>query len=122
MDTTHSASKIIILAEDDAGDRMLFEEALNEVNAKTELVTAEDGVELMSTLDQTVPPKPHVIFLDLNMPLKNGFECLKEIRDTPKLKEIPVVVFSTTDNPNTVDATYALGQIFISANLNPSIS
>lgn len=47
----------------------------------------------MKTLDDTVPPPPYAIFLDLNMPLKNGYECLTEIRNTPKLKDIMVVIF-----------------------------
>jgi CheY-like chemotaxis protein len=57
----------------------------------------------------TAHPPPDVIFLDLNMPFKNGLECLKEIRETPKFKEIPVVIFSTTSNNDVVDITYRQG-------------
>ncbi len=106
-DTLHP--KKIILAEDDPDDRMFFEDALQELNIPAELVIAEDGIVLMVTLDVIVPPKPLIIFLDLNMPLKDGIECLKEIKQVPKLKEIPVVVFSTTDNPQTINLTYELG-------------
>lgn len=103
--------KNIFLADDDAEDRAFFAEALKEVNVETELTTANDGLELMTTLDENVvePPPPHVIFLDLNMPRKNGYECLKEIRETGKLKNIPVVVFSTSDNVNAIDTAYHLG-------------
>ena len=103
--------KNIFLADDDADDRMFFEEALKEVSIPTELTTSNDGVELMNTLETyvTEPPPPHIIFLDLNMPRKNGFECLKEIRETTKLKNIPVAVFSTSFNENSIDATYSLG-------------
>ena len=103
--------KNIFLADDDADDRDFFEDALKEVNIKTELTLVKDGVELMTTLEETVtePPPPHVIFLDLNMPRKNGYECLKEIRETPKLKNIPVVIFSTTSNEHTIEKTYSLG-------------
>lgn len=103
--------KYIILADDDADDRDFFADALNEISVQTELTTANDGIELMNTLAETVtePPPPHVIFLDLNMPRKNGFECLKEIRETPKLINIPVVIFSTSSNENIIDTTFSLG-------------
>ena len=103
--------KYIILADDDADDRDFFADALNEISVQTELTTANDGIELMTALEETVtePPPPHVIFLDLNMPRKNGFECLKEIRDTQKLKNIPVVIFSTSSNENIIDTTFSLG-------------
>ncbi len=103
--------KTIFLADDDDDDREFFEEALKEINIQTELTIVKDGAELMNTLSETVsdPPPPHVIFLDLNMPRKNGIECLKEIRETPKLKNIPVVIFSTSAYPNAVETTYTLG-------------
>ena len=103
---------IIVLADDDPDDRIFFEEALNEVDVATQLTAVGDGAELMKTLAKTVdvpPPPPHVIFLDLNMPFKNGFECLKEIRETPRLKNIPVVIFSTSSNQDSIEATYSLG-------------
>ena len=84
----------IFLAEDDADDRMLFEDALKELSIPTQLTLANDNLELMSKLEiLTTHPPPQVIFLDLNMPRKNGFECLTEIRQTSKLKDIPVVIF-----------------------------
>ena len=100
----------ILLAEDDADDRMLFEDALKELRIPTQLTLANDGLELMSQLEilPTHPP-PQVIFLDLNMPRKNGFECLKEIRQTPKMKDIPVVILSTTASDDVVDKTYQDG-------------
>jgi CheY-like chemotaxis protein len=102
--------KNIFLVEDDADDRMFFEDALREVSVPTQLTLSSNGVELMSNLAvlKTYPP-PDVIFLDLNMPFKNGFECLKEIRESPKMKDIPVVIFSTAGNKNTVDKTYEQG-------------
>lgn len=102
--------KNIFLAEDDADDRMFFEDALNEVDIPTQLTISNNGLELMSNLDiLTVHPPPDVIFLDLNMPFKNGLECLKEIRESPKLKEIPVVIFSTSENEDIVAQTYQQG-------------
>jgi DNA-binding NarL/FixJ family response regulator len=104
--------KNIFLADDDPDDRLFFEDALKELGIKTELIMTNDGVELMTVLDHTVPPPPHVVFLDLNMPRKNGLECLAEIRRIQKLKNIPVVIFSTSDSPNTIDTTYSLGATY----------
>jgi CheY-like chemotaxis protein len=103
--------KNILLADDDADDRDFFADALNEISVHTELTIANDGAELMTMLKETItePPPPHILFLDLNMPRKNGFECLKEIRETPRLKNIPVVIFSTTANDKAIDTTYSLG-------------
>ncbi len=104
--------KVIFLADDDADDRLFFEEALEEISLATELTFATDGVELMAALEEIVtekPPPPHVIFLDINMPRKNGIECLKEIRENPRMKDIPVVIFSTTANENSIETTYSLG-------------
>ena len=109
MKPTQTLPKKIFLAEDDADDRMFFEDVLKEVSVNTNLVIADDGVELMNVLGETVPPPPDIIFLDLNMPRKNGFECLKEIRDTAKLREIPVIIFSTSNNAQAIDKTYSLG-------------
>lgn len=101
--------KSIFLADDDADDCMLFEDALREVCKSTELVMVNDGIELMSALEETVPPPPDVIFLDLNMPRKNGFECLEEIRGTAKLKDIPVVIFSTSAQEDAIHRVYEKG-------------
>jgi CheY-like chemotaxis protein len=109
MNPTQTQPKKIFLAEDDADDRMFFEDVLKEVSINTNLVMADDGVELMSVLEEAVPPPPDIIFLDLNMPRKNGFECLKEIRQTDKLSKIPVIIFSTSDNAQAIDKTYSLG-------------
>ncbi len=101
----------IFLTDDDTDDCQLFSEIIQEINPNQDarLTISNDGVALMKTLDETVPPPPHVIFLDLNMPRKNGFECLEEIRSTPKLKGIPVVIFSTSSSNDIVDRSYKFG-------------
>lgn len=111
MATDQTKIKNIILADDDADDCEFFEEALKEVSSETELTITRDGVELMNTLYEIVtePPPPDMIFLDLNMPRKNGFECLTEIRETPRWKNIPVVIFSTSANVDTIERAYSLG-------------
>jgi CheY-like chemotaxis protein len=99
----------IYLAEDDDDDRLLFQEALRDINQDAEFVISHDGVQLMQTLDSRVPPPPRVLFLDLNMPRKNGYECLREIRKTEKLKNIPVVIFSTSKSEESIEETYRDG-------------
>jgi CheY-like chemotaxis protein len=101
--------KNIFLAEDDDDDCSIFQDALNDVKADVNLTITNDGVELLNYLDETVPPPPYVIFLDLNMPRKNGIESLKEIRQTNKLRDIPVVILSTSCNSEMIDRTYNLG-------------
>jgi CheY-like chemotaxis protein len=101
----------IFLTEDDEDDRAFFEEALKELNTEIELKSLTDGEALMTSLSEVTsePPPPHLIFLDLNMPRKDGFECLAEIKNNPHLKKIPVVVISTSTNPADIDRTYTLG-------------
>ena len=102
--------KTIFLADDDEDDHDFFTDALKEVSLPTDLTQSSNGLELMKNLDILIQhPPPHVIFLDLNMPLKDGFQCLQEIRNTPKLKDIPVVIFSTSVSDISVDKTYELG-------------
>lgn len=103
--------KNIFLTDDDTDDCMLFSEVLGEIYSSDQarLTISNDGVELMEVLEETVPPPPEIIFLDLNMPRKNGFECLDEIRNSPKLMGIPVVIFSTTSNRDIVEQTYRKG-------------
>ena len=101
--------KNIILADDDMVDCELFQDAVKKLSIPIKLSILENGVALMETLEKTVPPSPDVIFLDLNMPLKNGYEALIEIRNIPKLKDIPIVIFSTTASDDAVNKTYEHG-------------
>jgi CheY-like chemotaxis protein len=98
----------IILAEDDADDRQLFLEALFEVQPTITVATVENGEKLMTHLHENDLP-PDCIFLDLNMPRKNGKECLLEIRKNPKTERIPVIIYSTSLNSRDVDETYRFG-------------
>ena len=99
----------IYLVDDDDDDRVLFQDALKEVNNDVDLVTLKDGEELMDVLEKNVPPEPHIIFLDLNMPRKNGFECLYEIKRSNKLKDIPIIVFSTATQQDAIMRAYQNG-------------
>lgn len=86
---------IIFLADDDEDDRVFFSEALNEIPLQTEVTEFNNGVELMAGLHSN-SPLPAAIFLDLKMPLMDGFECLADIRDVAEFKEIPVIIYSTS--------------------------
>lgn len=86
----------ILLADDDKDDRLFFENALKEITIPTQLKTVNDGEELMDYLGKNLKHLPDILFLDLSMPRKTGYECLTEIKENIKLKSIPVVVFSTS--------------------------
>jgi len=88
----------IILAEDDFDDRLLFEEAIEELPVSVNLNTFSNGDELMEWLTRKNKPLPDVLFLDLNMPRKNGFATLAEIKRNTRLQDLPVIIFSTATN------------------------
>lgn len=105
---------VILLADDDADDRLLVEEALAEAGVSSELHFAEDGEDLLSYLkgerDSEQPtPRPDLILLDLNMPLKDGREALRDIRADATLRPIPVVVFTTSKADTDIRQMYDLG-------------
>ena len=105
----------ILLAEDDEADRLLFSETLDELEIKPILHTVNNGVELMAYLNKKNAQLPHIVFLDLNMPRKNGLECLKEIRNNDKLKSISIAIYSTSVNENDMDETFRYGaNVYIS--------
>ena len=98
----------LVLADDDSDDRDLFEEAANFVEPGIKIITTRDGEELMDHLIKA-STKPDIIFLDLNMPRKNGKECLVEIQKDQSLKNIPVIIYSTSLNQLEVQETFAIG-------------
>ncbi len=99
----------ILLADDDEADRLLFIEAFSELKVKTIVRTVNNGAQLMESLKIKGTRLPHIIFLDLNMPGKNGLECLQEIRSDEKLKKIFIAIYSTSDNENDVEETFING-------------
>src|SRR6476661_3821787 len=98
----------IFLVDDDIDDRMLFQEAIQEVAPETKLSLA-DGCDMLLKLSKVESDKPDMILLDLNMPGLNGFECLDEIKSKHQFGNIPVLIYSTTANPEQVKKTYNKG-------------
>ena len=88
----------IILAEDDFDDRLLFEEVIDELPVSVQLRTFSNGDELMKWLARNKKKLPDALFLDLNMPRKNGFAALGEIKRNTDLQDLPVIIFSTATN------------------------
>ncbi len=105
----------ILIAEDDADDRFLFKTAFEEKGYNDQIEFVENGIELWKFLvniqqkDASEREYPSFILLDLNMPKKDGREVLREIKQHPEFKKIPVVVFTTTNSENEVKRCYELG-------------
>ena len=104
-----AASFNLLLADDDTDDRMFFEEALEELPISTSLKMVNDGERLMELLTAKPEPFPDILFLDLNMPRKTGIECLTEIKRNENLKTLPVIIYSTSLDPEIVNMLYEQG-------------
>lgn len=99
----------VLLADDDVDDCLFFEAALKEFLLIETLTAVHDGEQLMQLLMNPEKELPHVLFLDLNMPRKNGFECLSEIKTSQQLKSLPVIMFSTSFEQEVVNLLYKNG-------------
>jgi CheY-like chemotaxis protein len=99
----------IALADDDEDDRILFKEVIDETALSTNLFLFHDGQELMDYLNLPNVVLPDLIFLDLNMPIKDGLQCLKEIRRDPELNHILIAIYSTSSSDTDVEAAFVNG-------------
>jgi CheY-like chemotaxis protein len=105
----------ILVADDDIDDQYMLKQAFTSIRLEEPVVTVNDGVELLDYLNKRGKYKdvetlyPKIILLDLNMPKKDGRQCLKEIKENAKLSSIPVVVYSTSSNPDDIAYAYQHG-------------
>ena len=102
----------LLLADDDEDDCLFFKEALDSMPLNVTLSMVNDGVELMKFLSTHLSNLPEILFLDLNMPRKNGFECLLEIKSKPELQNLPIIIFSTSLDTTIVDSVFEKGAIY----------
>jgi len=102
----------VLLAEDNPGDARLTEKAFEQGNILNNLHTVEDGVEAMKFLrregEYQDRPRPDLVLLDLNMPRKDGWEVLEEIKEDPDLARIPVIVLTSSEAEEDIVKSYEL--------------
>jgi len=99
----------ILLVDDDEDDRQFFADALQSLEMNTELVLLTDGQECIEYLSERENGLPELIFLDLNMPVMNGVECLAAIRGKLGLKKIVVIIYSTSSSYQDIEDTFDKG-------------
>ena len=99
----------VLLADDDKDDRTDFIEAFETLKIETAVETVNNGVELMTYLNEPNAVIPHLLFLDLNMPKKSGLECLIEIKKNQRLKNLTVVIYSTSSSEKDMEDTFLNG-------------
>jgi CheY-like chemotaxis protein len=99
----------ILLADDDNDDCLFFEKALEDLNLPTQLTIVNDGEQLMNYLNENSTNLPDILFLDLSMPRKNGMECLSEIKQDEKLKNLSLVMLSTSNSKDTISNVFRRG-------------
>ncbi len=99
----------LLLADDDTDDCLFFKDALDDLRVSASLKTVNNGIALMNLLLGNSGYIPDVLFLDLNMHLKSGIECLSEIKLNDSLKSFPIIIFSTSLDMKVVDLLYEKG-------------
>ncbi|MGJ8716165.1 MAG: response regulator [Maribacter stanieri] len=99
----------VFLADDDSDDRTFFSDALREIPIQTKISEFNNGVDLMAELLSGNANKPDVIFLDLKMPMMDGFECLADIRDLDQYTDTPVIIYSTSFHPKEITRLREMG-------------
>src|ERR1051326_698529 len=107
----------VLLADDDAEDRNLFSAILKRTNIPAGLTEFKNAMDLLKYLENPENTIPDFIFLDINMPVMNGKECLREIRKKPLHRYVPVIICSTTNYKQDIDETFADGaNLFVPKN------
>jgi len=98
----------IFYTDDDEDDLSIFTDAVESLEKKIKLQTYSGGEKLLNAI-YNPPPTPHVVFLDLNMPGKNGFDVLTELKSSKEKNDIPVIIFSTSNEPGIIEKCRNLG-------------
>lgn len=99
-----------LLVDDDPDDTFLFGEVLHDVDPSIEFRTAANGQEALDLL-KSMPSLPDVIFLDLNMPRMGGVECLTELKADEALKDVPVIIYTTSSQSKDIEETIQKGAV-----------
>lgn len=99
----------ILLADDDKDDRDFFRDAFEGIKIDNVLKFVNDGYELIEYLKVPTIQVPHILFLDLNMPRKNGIRCLEEIKQMPHLKDMSIAIYSTSSSEKDIEETFIKG-------------
>lgn len=103
-------NKIILLADDDTDDTELFREALADIDNRIACLCADNGSLLLQQLKE-LDRQPDLIFLDLNMPVMNGWQCLKLLKEDERYRHIPVIMISTSSHQKEMDMASDLGAL-----------
>ena len=98
----------LLLVDDDPDDQEFFKAALHAVRQEISFAAATNGQEAFDQLTAAIC-RPDLIFLDMNMPLMNGLDFLKKIKETAMLRHIPVIIYSTTDEPHEISVARSMG-------------
>lgn len=99
----------ILLVDDDEEDRQFFADALDHLDMNTDLTELTDGKSCIEYLNKEIDDYPNLIFLDLNMPIMNGFQCLEKIRKNENLKDVIVAIYSTSSSEKDIEETFNKG-------------
>jgi len=100
-----------LLADDDADDKTLFCEALSEIDPLIVCHTASDGREALAILTENQIKKPNIIFLDINMPIMDGWQCLGKLKEHKDHKDIPVIIYSTSSYQRDIELALEGGAV-----------
>ncbi|MGZ4042763.1 MAG: response regulator [Bacteroidia bacterium] len=109
----------LLLANEEKSDCLMFSKALSQIPITSRLKTVHDGEELMKHLLKNTDKAPDLLFLDFNMPFKSGAECLSEIKQNKKLKNIPVVIYSTNLRGEVTSFLYEQGAHYYIQKVGP---
>lgn len=101
--------KTVFLVDDDQDDRFFIRQAMEEAGAMVDIVEAENGLELLALIQNDGQASAALVLLDMNMPKMNGLETISAIRSHPSISMVPIVMISTSSNPNLIESAYRAG-------------